>query len=1179
MDSTDILRCPVCGAEVAPTDKFCRSCGAPLAAGCRACGAALQPGTGFCGECGTPVGGAAARPIEHRLVTALYVDLVGSTALAERLDPENLAAVIGALHSAVRLEVERREGSVGAFIGDGVLGVFGLPSAHEDDPERALRAAQAILRRFEVVNRDIGSRLDVTIAARIGVNTGDLLAPTAGGLDLGTLAGDVLNVAARLQEVASPNQVVVSERTARSAPSFRFDDLGVVDVRGRARPLHVFRLAGVGERRSLIVRGPFLGREDAFGSLRSAFHKVVAEGRPAHIVVVGDPGVGKSRLVREFVDWASGVDASLTVLTGRCLPYGEDVVYRPLAEILTELTGITPTTDATTARTRMEQVLPPGSGDDHTATIDALLGMIGLGVGPTPTPRRTRELLREAWRMLLSRLTDDGPVLVVVEDVHWAGDALFDVIDHAVRRVEGPLLLMTPARPEVFDRRPAWRAEGSRTRAVVVTPLDPDQAKRLAGRLLADARLPIEESAAVAGRADGNPFFMEELVRQLSLRRTDSGHDDHPELPATIQGVISARIDLLRPRERRVLQAASIMGRIFWPSAVAELTGLGDDEIETALGRLESLHMVRRNLRSSLQGEAEYLFQHSLISETAYGRLARADLARMHGALASWLERRQPTELREGAERLAYHTAKAHAAAEAIEGFADDEVARLRRLAVDRLLAAAMHARERAAFGRAIEIARDALAIAAGPAEAWRAHEQLGLTYMAEYDGDAAWAELSTAVDQHLKSGMVDPAVVARLAAAAVAAPLRWTGTMHLLPDFTDLMRILRIGLDHAGTADSEALASLLTAISFLPFSAFARDGDPGVTRDEARSAGLRAREMAKRLDLPHAESAALDALMSHALNTGQIQQAAAIVDERLELAEAVSDPWEVGDTYAMAAWLSYDLGEYALARDRARKGFARTVDDAPGVALHTLSWAAVAGVQLGEWDDVAAALKTAHGLLDAERQARPPIYAAPLYAAAAMVAEYRDRSAEADRLLAILAETWAHSDLMNVTAHPHAPWCKQTGPIYLRRGQLDVVEQLTAPGDSTRIGHHGDRLGLLCELIAAQSAWDRVDGVVAETRITGQAYGMQALAAHADRLEGRASLAAGDVRGGRTLLAAAQERFTALGDQWEAARTTLDLARAGGDPGLAAVAAWFTGLGAVDEADVAQRLLPTGKA
>ncbi len=1118
--------------------------------------------------------GIAARAIEHRLVTALYVDLVGSTALAERLDPENLARVVGTLHEAVRGEVERREGIVGAFIGDGVLGVFGLPSAHEDDPERALRAALAIQRRFEAANRELGPRLDVELAARIGVATGDLLAPIAGTLDLGTLAGDVLNVAARLQEVAKPSQVVVSERTARSAPSFRFDDLGVVDVRGRARPLHVFRLAGAGERRSVAIRGPFLGREDAITDLRATFNKVVAEGRPAHVLVLGDPGVGKSRLVREFVDWAPGIDPSLTTLTGRCLPYGQDVVYRPLAEMLTDLTGITATTDPVAARALVEQVLPPEPTEDHDAAVDALLGMLGLSSDAAASPRRTRELLREAWRNLLSRLADDGPVLLVIEDVHWAGDALFDVLDHIVRRVEGPVLLLTPARPEVFDRHPAWQADGSRTRVVSVTPLDPEQARRLAGRLLAEARLPVAESDAVAARADGNPFFMEELVRQLVLRRTDADHGENRELPATIQGVIGARIDLLRPRERRVLQAASVMGRIFWPSAVAHLTGLEQDEVDVALRRLESLQMVRRSLRSSLEGEAEFLFQHSLISETAYGRLARTDLAHMHGSLAEWLERRDPGERREGAERLAYHTARAHAAAESLGGFTDDEVTRLRHLAVDRLLTAAMRARERGAFGRSVEMASQALDIAGGPGEAWRAHEQLGLTYMAEYDGDSAWLALSTAVDLQIKSGAIDALAVARLAAAAVASPLRWTGTMHQLPELAEVMRLLHLGLEHAGPGDSEAMTSLLTAIAFLPVSPFARDGGANLDRDDARAAGQRAREMAQRLRLPHAESAALDALMSHALHTGRIQEAAAIVEERLEMADTVSDPWEAGDTYAMAAWLSFDLGDYEVARDRAAKGFARTIDDAPGVALHTLSWGAAARVQTAQWDDVAVALRTADELLDPDRRSRPPIYAAPLYAAAAMVAEFRDKPAEADRLLAILADTWASSDLAQLTDHPHASWCRHTGPIYLRRGQLDVVEQLLAPSGSRRIGHEADRLALRCEWIAVRAAWEEVDAAVAETRATAHAYGMKSLQAHADRLEGRASLAAGDTRGGRALLVAARDRFDRLGDRWEASRTVLDLAAAGGEADVAGAAAIFTAIGAVHEAAAAQRLL-----
>ena len=927
------------------------------------------------------------------------------------------------------------------------------------------------------------------------------------------------------------------------------------------------------------VEGPFLGRENAIAEMRATFNKVVAEGRPAHLLVLGDPGVGKSRLVREFVDWAPGVDHSLTVLTGRCLPYGQDVVYRPLAEILTDLSGITATTEPDEARHLVEQVLPAEGMEDRDAAVDALLGMVGRGSSAALSPRRTRELLREAWRHLLSVLADDGPVLLVIEDVHWAGDALFDVLDHVVRRVEGPLLLVTPSRPEVFDRRPAWHAEGSRTKLVTVTPLDADQGRRLAGRLLAEARLPVTDSAAVAARADGNPFFMEELVRQMAVRRTDTDHDDTGELPVTIQGVVAARIDLLRPRERRVLQAASVMGRIFWPTAVAHLTGLEPAEVDVALRRLESLQMVRRNLRSSLEGEPEYLFQHSLISETAYGRLARVDLAAMHGSLAEWLDRRDPSERREGAERIAYHTARAHAAAEATGGFTDDEVDRLRRLAVDRLLAAARMARQGGAFGRSVEMATQVLEIAAGPAEAWRAHEQLGLTHMAEYDGNAAWDSLVTAIDVHLKSGAVDGPTVARLAAAAVASPLRWTGAMRQLPDLAEVMRVLQLGLEYAGKDDSEPLASLLTAIAVLPVSPYARDGAVGMERDDAHASGLKAREMARRLGLPHAELAALDALMSHALATGRIQQAAEIVEERMELAEAVSDAWEVGDTYAMAAWLSFDLGDYEVARDRAARGFARTSDDAPGVALHTLSWGAVSRVHTAQWDDVVAALRTAHDLLAADRRSRPPLYAAPLYAAAAMVAEFRGKTVEADRLLAILTETWANSDLAQVTTHPHATWCNHTGPIYLRRGQFDVIPELIAPTTSRRIGHEADRLALRCEWIAQRAAWDESDAAVADTRATANAYGMKALHAHADRLEGRTSLASGDKIGARALLAAARDRFLALGDRWEAARTTLDLAAAGGEADLAEALETFTAIGAVDEIAVTQRLLAPSRA
>lgn len=1172
--------CPVCSAAVEPTDRFCWSCGAHLTLDCITCGASLRADSQFCPSCGTPVR-TATRVVEHRLVTALYIDLVGSTALAEQLDPEHLATVVGALHAAVRTEVGERQGSVGAFIGDGVLGVFGLPAAHEDDPERAIRAAQGILRRYEEVDRTLGARFDVSLAARIGINTGDLLAPASDEPELGTLAGDVLNVAARLQEIAGAGNIVVSERTARSAPGFRFDDLGVIDVRGRARPVHAFRVSGEAEERPFALTGPFLGRAEALGTLRGTFTRVVAEGRPAHVAVIGDAGVGKSRLVREFVDWAAAVDPTLTSLTGRCLPYGEDVVFRPLTEILVEVTGITAGTDPDQARARLEHLIPTGSVPEEEDAIAVLLRTAGVRTGAsdaTSSPRRTRELLRSAWTSLLSAVANDGPAVIVIEDVHWAGDALFDLLDHVVRRAEGPLLVLTPARPEVFDRHPDWVADGARTVVVPVPPLEADDARRLAGRLLADARLPVREAEAVAGRADGNPFFMEELVRQLALRGDDTGHEHTAELPATIQGVISARIDLLGTRDRRVLQAASIMGRIFWPSAVAHVTGFDEADVAESLAHLETMQMVRANLRATKHGEPEFLFQHSLIGETAYGRLSRIDLARLHGSLAEWLERLDDARRPDIAERLAYHTARAHAAAEATDGFDSAEVSRLRALAVDRLLLASVRSRERAAFGRSRELAMNALEIAGGAAEAWRAHEQLGMTHLAESEGDAAWEAFTTALATHQRLDDPDPAVVARLAAAAVESPLRWTGTVRQKPTLAEVQRIIGVGLDHAGTGDSESLAMLLVAIAFIPMS-LATPEDTEVSWDDARSAALRAREIARRLDLPHAESAALDALMNLAMATGRIQQAAALINERLAIVDAIADPREIGDTYAMAAALSFELGDYVEARTRADKGVARTLDDSPSVALRSLSWAVQARVQTGEWADVATEVQRAHELLDLERRPLPPLLVSRLFAAAAMTAEFQGRRKEADRLLHLLETGWAASDLPGIDPHPHSRWCKFVGPILLRRGRFDEVAAMVSPTGLVSFGHEGGRLGVLCDLVAATGAWDRADDVVAEARTVGNAYGLLPLTAFADRLEGRASFAVGDRRGGRALLQSAEERFLAMGARWEAARTALDLAEAEGGGHAAWAADLFATIGAVDEITRAERWITAPEA
>ncbi len=1154
-----------------PGDHFCANCGAALTSGCTACGETLAADEEFCASCGTPR--ASAATVEHRLITAVYVDLVGSTALAELLDAESFSAVIGAVHEAVQREVSERGGSVGAFVGDGVLGVFGLPRAHEDDPERALHAATAIVGSAADLNRSLGNRVDADIAVRIGVSTGDLLAPVADDVDLGMLAGDVLNVAARLQEVAHPGTIVVAERTARSAPHFRFDDLGLKDIRGRAAPIHVFTVAGKSEIAATRLRAPLQGREREVKALRDSYRRVVAGGRPHLVTVLGAGGVGKSRLVREFMDWASSTDSALTTLTGRCLPYGEDITYRPLAEVLADLTGVTATTAPDVATERItalvERLLPDQEADIAT---DALMRMIGLdpsGAGDEPNPRRVREVLRTTWTTLLSGLAAGGPVVLLVEDVHWAGEALRDLLESVVKRGEGPLLVVAPARPELSTIAPDWGIAAGSATAIALGPLAEEQASRLAVHLLAGAGIPIAASDRITDRADGNPFFIEELVRQLVLRRDDDSHDGDgaDELPATIQGVISARLDLLQPEERWVLQAASVVGRIFWRSALAAMTGTDPEAVAAALDRLEALQLVRTNLGSAGRSDAEYIFEHVLIRETAYGRLSRPDLARMHGALAEWLEGRA-RERPEAAERLAFHTFRAHEAATGSSEIPETEVARLRRLAVERLIESARRARQRAAFGRSREIAAAAMAIAAGSFETALAQEQLGLTYLAEFDGDAAWDALRTAVDLHMRAEQVDSERVATIAACAVETPLRWRGTISLLPPMEDILRYVNIGLEHAGTGDSDSFASLLTALAFVPITPGRQGAEARKTFsvDEGRAAGLQARKMARRLGQPHLESAALDALQSHALWGGRIQEAAEINAERLGIVDVVSDPWEVGDTYAMAAWLLFDLGEYVAARDRALHGYRRTIDEAPSVALHTLTWATLARVQTGEWDAVARGLTLAHELLDPDRRTRPPLYATPLFAAAAMVAEFRGRTDEADRLLAVLTDVWSGSDYAGRGGHPHSRWTRHTGPIYLHRGDLETAIQLVQGSDAEPIGRAADRVAVECDLVATRRAWDEADAVAAEARAIATAYGLAHVHAHADRLEGRASLAGGDRRGGLALLEAAGEAFSKLGDRWEASRTGLEVAAAGGTDDVESLHTFFAGIGAVDE-------------
>jgi class 3 adenylate cyclase len=612
---------------------------------CAHCGAALPEGARFCPACGAPAQEPATATEERKLATVLFADLVGSTELGASQDPERTRALLDRFYDAMSAEVEGAGGTVEKFAGDAVMAAFGVPVAHEDHAERALHCALSMQRRLQELFAD-------ELSLRIGVNTGEVIAgqPREGS---SFVTGDAVNVASRLEMAAAPGETLVGERTVAVARgAFEFAEPSTVEAKGKpagvkcsrlVRALSLMRPRGVGG-----LRRAFVGRESELELLKATFRRVASERRPHVVTVMGDSGVGKTRLAREFWEWLAEEDSTPLRRTGRCLPYGDGITYWPLGEVLKEHLGLLESDGPETALQRLEP--------------RAILGLtLGLDVAGDIHPLTARDRLHEAWIEFLEELANDQPVVVLVEDLHWAEDELFDLLERLVRGVGGPLLLLGTARPELLDRRPDWGAGRRNASVLWLEPLSPAQADLMAAELLS-ADLP-QQIRDVIGRAEGNPFFVEEVVATLIdlgvLARSDGDWivgelPDDLIVPDSVQAVLAARIDLLGPTEKAALQAASVIGRIFWPGPVRELIGGGEPDFDV----LEERDFIRHRSGSSLAGEHEYAIKHALTREVAYGSLPKARRARMHAACARWIERIAESR-EEQAPLLAHHYAEA----------------------------------------------------------------------------------------------------------------------------------------------------------------------------------------------------------------------------------------------------------------------------------------------------------------------------------------------------------------------------------------------------------------------------------------------------------------------------------------------------------------------------------------
>jgi class 3 adenylate cyclase len=549
----------------------------------------------------------------RKTVTIVFADLAGSTAVGERLDPEALRDLHTRYFAAMRRPLERHGGTVEKYIGDAVMAVFGIPVLHEDDALRAVRAAVEMRDAMAQLNRELEQDLGVGLELRIGINTGEV-AGIDGATDHGFVSGDAVNTAARLQSAASPGGIVIGAQTRRLVEgAVRLRSHEPVDAKGKRRPLRIWQVDGLVDATGRFTRGsavPLVGRRTELRMLATRFRRAVERGRCGLVTVTGPAGIGKSRLVKEFL---AGVESEASVVVGRCLPYGEGITYWPLIEIVNDLAG------GPTATPLVGLLAGDPQPELVASRVEAAAGRRGATA--------TEQDVQWAVRRLFEALARQRPVVALFDDIHWAEPAMLDLIEHVASNAAAPVLIVCSARGELLERRPGWEAAGGPRSVIRLRALSPAESSRLLRRLAARRRAPVRRDEVMAA-AEGNPLFLEQLV---AMRADDAAG----RTPPTIQALLSARIDALPDRERRVVEAASIEGRGFHRGAVGALVGDVAD-VDAALAGLVDRELVRHD-RSEFSDETGYRFTHILVRDAAYDLLAKRRRADLHVAYAGWL--------------------------------------------------------------------------------------------------------------------------------------------------------------------------------------------------------------------------------------------------------------------------------------------------------------------------------------------------------------------------------------------------------------------------------------------------------------------------------------------------------------------------------------------------------------
>ena len=627
---------------------------------CPTCRAEVPEGARFCPSCGAALAVDAGLTTERKVVTTLFADLVGFTALSERRDPEDVDAALRAYFDLARGAIEHFGGVVEKFIGDAVVGLFGAPTAREDDAERAVRAALQILAGMQTLPPLGEEHLQVRAAVNTGPALVRLLAVPGAGE--GVLVGDAINTASRLLETAPPMSVVVGERThALTTRMIAYRPLGHHSVRGKQRPVETWLAVSPLARRGVDLNHayatPMVGREVESGILRGMFARACASSRPQLALVAGEAGVGKSRLIFEFARWVDDEpDLLINWRQGRCLPYGEGSGFQPLAEIVCTHAGVTEMDDGDAMAAKLDRAVP--DGPDHDWLVDRLRPLVGLPARPAEQDENFR-----AWALFLDRVARERPTVVFFDDLHWADDGFLAFLDHLVKHASGaPLMVLGACRPDLFELHadiPGYLGPAIGDDAPVVridlASLSVPETERLVGELSPD--VPTEVRTVIVDRSGGNPFYTEELVRLLhtSGRRAADEWPAFESLPDSLQVLLTARLDALDPDHKAVLADAAVAGQVFSPELVAAMGSREPDDVRRMLAELTVREFVRPAPDDRPAEDGRFTFWHAMTRDAAYSQLPRGARAEKHAAAARWLERRMGDGPDDSVEAIAHH--------------------------------------------------------------------------------------------------------------------------------------------------------------------------------------------------------------------------------------------------------------------------------------------------------------------------------------------------------------------------------------------------------------------------------------------------------------------------------------------------------------------------------------------